>query len=77
MQWPFGKTDPKFRVFRDPKTQELTLSVQEDWDARVMQIAVDVRAKMGIAAAIELRDQLNQLLGAGEGNKDNQTMLGE
>jgi hypothetical protein len=74
MQWPFGKTDPKFRVFRDPKTQELTLSVQEDWDARVMQIAVDVRAKMGIAAAIELRDQLNQILGAGEGKSEGGTL---
>jgi hypothetical protein len=74
MQWPFGKTDPKFRVFRDPKTQEITLSVQEDWDARVMQVSVDVHAKMGIEAAIELRDQINQILGAGEGKSEEGTL---
>jgi hypothetical protein len=74
MQWPFGKTDPKFRVFRDPKTQELTLSVQEDWDARMMKISVDVHAKLGIAAAIELRDQLNQFLGVGEGKSEGGTL---
>jgi hypothetical protein len=47
---------------------------QEDWDARMMQISVDVHAKMGIAAVIELRDQLNQLLGVGEGKSEGGTL---
>jgi len=40
----------------------------------MMKISVDVHAKMGIAAANELRHQLNQLLGVGEGKSEGGTL---
>ena len=39
-----------------------------------MQISVDVHTKMGIAEVVELRDQINQLLGVGEGKSKGDTL---
>lgn len=64
MQWPFRKTETEIQVYRDPKNQELTLSMKEDWKLAVLGITVDVRSKLRGEAALQLRDQINALLGA-------------
>jgi hypothetical protein len=68
MQWPFGKAEssepiePKVRIARDPNTQEITLTMQNDWDTRLAEVSFQMHAKMSLPDLMELRDQINQIL---------------
>jgi hypothetical protein len=69
MRLPFSKTESEVRVERDPKTQELTLSLNDDLAMPVGNITVSVSSKLGTEAAIRLRDQIDALLAAGENQR--------
>jgi hypothetical protein len=71
MRWPFRRKreETDLRIFRDPKTGELTLRLHGDvgWpadEARVpmIQIAVTLNTRLTESAARQLRDHINTFL---------------
>lgn len=71
MRWPFRRKrqETDLRIFRDPKTGELTLRLKGDvgWPADeerepVIQIAVTLNTRLTESAARQLRDQMNAFL---------------
>jgi hypothetical protein len=70
MKWPFRAKRPHadVRVFRHPKTGELTLRLDgkvglpTSWEEPVLVVDVRLEAPLSNDAATGLRDELNHLL---------------
>jgi hypothetical protein len=71
MKWPFRskRDETDIRIFRDPKTGELTLRLQGDigWPTGpdkepVVTLNVSLRMQIADTAARQLRNQINALL---------------
>lgn len=62
MRWPF-RTDraTDLRVYRDPKTGEITLAMNGEVKFSILRIRVMLRDDLSKETALRLRDQINAL----------------
>jgi hypothetical protein len=70
VKWPFNRKreETDLRVFRDPKSGELTLRMDgsvgwpSEWEQPIVQFHVRLTTPMTESAARQIRDQLNTLV---------------
>ncbi len=70
MKWPFSRKrdETDLRVFRDPKTGELTLRMDGSvgwpsaWEQPIVQLQVRLTTPLTESVARQIRDQLNSLV---------------